>query len=372
MNAVSLLGFSLFGLSFFQFMADVAGSFIALDAASVIYFLLYPKRLLANRKILVWIAGALLMLICTRIIIGANEFAFLARVGLIFIDAFFLRELFRSKGEFIEATMCSHALLLAGIAYALVFFVWLVVPFDTENIFYLNNSKAWIATFPALFAASQLVANRPKIALILSIAAIFLSFTDSSVSRALLLQSLLMLIIALWQINRRLAKLVIFIAGVSSLFFVTAFNEFVEKHDHSNTFRMIMILQIFDFSIIETTLGRGIDMWRIAAFNALFDMPGAEAFFETANPHFFPAEVIIRGGLALFICIFGAFYVAFQRTRLVAVPAVMLLATFFTTNTGVERLYMTLGIFVLVSVRADQIRRSAIINSNKNLLSKGI
>lgn len=354
MNAASLLGFVLFVLSFFQFWADGAGSFIALDAASVLYFLIFPRRLLRNTPILLWLTWGLLAVIGTRVVIGANEFPFLARVGLIFIDAFFLRELFRAQGSNPREVVCSHVLWLAALAYVFAFCLWWMVPDGAETIFYLNSPKAWIATFPALFAASQLVANRSKVAIVWALASISLSFFDDSTSRALLLQSALMLIIALWQDNRLLAKLAIFVACVSSLFFLTALDAFVEKHDHSNTFRLVMILQIFDFSMVEAFLGRGIGLWRHTAFEALFDMPGAEAFFEAANPHFFPAEIIIRGGLALLVCISGAFYAAFRRSGLVAVPVVMLLATFFTTNTGVERLYMTLGIFVLISVLAKK------------------
>lgn len=350
MNMASLLVFGLFFLSFFQLSADGAGSFIALDVASVLYFLVHPKGLLRNSPILMWLAAAFLAFVATWFLIGANEFAFLARVVLIFLDAFFLQSIFRPKLELFPEKECSHAVWLAAMAYAIAFGLWLWTPSDGDTLFYLNSPKAWIATFPALFAVSELVAKRSKVAVLWALAGIGLSLFDSSTSRALLLQSALILILALWQSNRRLAKFTILAALTGSLFSLAALDSFVEKHDHSNTFRLVMILQIFDFSSIEAVFGRGIDSWRQVAFQELFEMPGAEAFFESANPHFFPAEVVIRGGLAVFTCIFGAFYTAFRQSRLFAVPMVMLLATFFTTNTGVERLYMTLGIFVLLSV----------------------
>lgn len=364
MNFRHLLGFLILLFSFFQFSAEGAGSFIALDIVAIAYFLVHPNRLLVKSKVLIWMPFALMTLIFTRIIIGANEFAFLARVGLIFIDAFFLHQFFRSNMIIAEDKMCSRALLVAGTAYAAAFFLWMIAP-DGNEIFYLNSTKAWIATFPALFAAAYLIIGKPKAGLVFSIAALSFSFVDSSVSRALLLQSTIMALISLWHIDRRLAKFGILLAGIGSLIFVGVIESFVEKHEHSNTFRMIMILQILDFSAAEFILGRGVDMWRIAAFDVLFDMPGAEAFFETANPHFFPAEVIIRGGLALFICIFGAFYFLFRRSSVMAIPAVMLMATFFTTNTGVERLYMTLAIFILLSARGDWGGQVAIIRKNK-------
>lgn len=346
----SLIGFTLFGLSFLQFSADGAGSFIALDAASVLYFLIYPRRLMRNSSTLVWFSWGLLCLISTRIFMGVNEFPFLARVSLIFIDAFFLKELFRPYNGMNQEVMCSRALWLAAVAYALVFSLWLLTFDGVDSIFYFNNLKSWIATFPALFAVSQLTANRPKHSIFWALTAISLSFFDSSTSRALLLQSVLLLLMALWQMNRRIAKLAILLVLIISLLSLSALDAFVEKHDHSNTFRLIMIMQIVDFSWGEIIIGRGIDLWRLSAFNALYEMPGAENFFESANPHFFPAEIIIRGGIAFFVCICGSFYVLFRRSQLVAVPAVMLFSTFFTTNTGVERLYMTLGIFVLISV----------------------
>jgi len=350
MNASFLLGFVLFFLSFLQISAGGAGSFIALDFASVLYFLIYPKRLLRNSSLLKWLSFALGALIGTRFFIGAGEFAFLARFALIFIDAFFLKELFYSRSNASQEIICSRALWLAAIAYAFAFLLWASMPDGVEPIFYLNNSKSWIATFPALFAVSHLIASRSKHAIFWALLAVALSFMDSSTSRALLLQSTLLIATALWQMNRTLAKVAIFTSCLGIFLFMNSLGAFIEKHDHSNTFRLVMIMQISDFTLSEIIFGRGIDLWRLAAFDALFDMPGAEEFFDSANPHFFPAELVIRGGILLFICAFGVFYAATRRSKLVAVPMVMLLATFLTTNTGVERLYMTLAIFILISV----------------------
>ena len=349
MSATSLLGFGLFFLSFFQIQADAAGSFIALDFASALYFLAYPSRLLRYSSILRWFVWALIPLAGAWAWVGSNEFAFLARFLLIFIDAFFLVELFKSSGGNSREALCSRALWLAAVAYVVAFILWLGMPDGTETFFYLNSPKAWIATFPALFAVSHLIAGRQTQGILWALMAAALSLVDTSTSRALLLQSLLLFTIALWQVNRRLAMAAVIMACLSAPFFLSSIGAFVEKHDHSNTFRLVMIMQIFDFSWVEIVFGRGVDMWRRVAFDALFDMPGAEAFFESANPHFFPAELVIRGGVTLFILACCAFYSAFRRSKLIAVPLVMLLATFLTTNTGVERLYMTLAIFILIS-----------------------
>ncbi len=349
MSGPSLLGFVFFFLSFIQIQPDGAGSFIALDFASVIYFLIFPNRLLRYSSILKWFFLASITLIGTRVLVGANEFVFLARLMLIFIDAFFLAELFNGRGVVSGETLCSRALWLAALAYAVAFILWLGIPDGAESFFYLNNSKAWIATFPALFAVSHLIAGRHKQSILWALVAAALSLYEESTSRALLLQSFLLVIIALWHVNRRLAIAGAIIACLSAPFFLSSIGSVVEKHDHSNTFRLVMIMQIFDFSAVEIVFGRGIDMWRRVAFDALFDMPGAEVFFESANPHFFPAELVIRGGSSLFILACCAFYAAFRRSRLMITPLVMLLATFLTTNTGVERLYMTLAIFILIS-----------------------
>jgi hypothetical protein len=349
MNAPSLLGFVLFFLSFLKIQADGAASFIALDFASALYFLIHPSRLLRYSSILKWFVWALIALIGTRALVGASEFVFLARLILIFIDAFFLAELFKVRGVGSRETICSHVLWLAALAYLGAFILWLGMPDGTESFFYLNSRKAWIATFPALFAVSHLIAGRQKQTIFWALMAAALSLVDTNTSRVLLLQSLLLFLIAVWQVNRRLAIVGAIFACLSALFFLSSIGTFVEIHDHSNTFRLVMIMQIFDFSAVEIVFGRGIDMWGRVAFGVLFDMPGAEAFFESANPHFFPAELVIRGGISLFILACCAFYAAFRRSRLMVIPLVMLLATFFTTNTGVERLYMTLALFILIS-----------------------
>jgi hypothetical protein len=343
-------------LSFLQFGIDGAGSFIALDFASLLYFGLHPRRLLKNESVWICLLVAACALTCTWIFVGANEFPFLIRLALIFVDAFFLNEVFRPEDYSSQEVTSSNVLLLGASAYVAAFLIWWIfVPEGNDTIFYMNVPKQWIATFPAIFAASQLVAGRNKAAMAFALASSCLSFYDSSASRALLLQSSLMFFVALWRENRTAAKLLVVIAGFTSLLSLATLDEFVEKHDHSNTFRLVMMLQIFEFSTLETIFGRGIELWRKVAFEVLFEMPGAEEFFEAANPHFFPAELMIRGGLALFVSVFAAFYVVARRASAKAVAFVMLAATFFTTNTGVERLYMSLAIFVLIST---SVRRS--------------
>jgi hypothetical protein len=229
---------------------------------------------------------------------------------------------------------------------------WVVLPEGLGNLlFYFDVPKSWVATFPALVVVYFLVLGAYKPAVVAGLCMVAFSLHPEISSRTLLLQSLLLTFYAAWKLDKKLAIVTVALAVAVVVMASSLKTELVDNQEHSNTFRLVMIAQIADFSALEWLFGRGIDAWRLKALNELFNLPGASEFFESANPHFFPAELIIRGGLMFFVSVVLLAASSLGRSPYRWIVLCMFIGSFTTTNTGVERLYFTLALCLVLKGR---------------------
>jgi hypothetical protein len=341
----------LFFLSFFRLSVEGLGAFILIDGVSLLYFLICPGRLVAFlghlRYLLIGVVGAVVALVVT----GANEFPFIVRLGLVVFDACFLASVSASTHAVVSTQKMGLVIRQALLGYLAAATIWLLLPEGSDAIFYLDAPKAWVATFPALLIVYFLLLKSYKSAIVAGLCIMAVSLHPEIASRTLFLQSLLLTFYGVWKLNRKLALLSVALVVGVGLLASSLRTSLVDDQEHSNTFRLVMTTQILDFSPLEWLLGRGIEPWRARAFEALFDLPGADVFFESANPHFFPAELIIRGGLFFFLSAALLLYSVLRHSPYRWIALFMLFGTFMTTNTGVERLYITLALSVSLGCR---------------------
>lgn len=276
---------------------------------------------------------------------GINELVFVARLFLTVIDGLALALLVRPDRSNLAAVL--QAILLA---YCLGLALFLFVPAFVDLVD-LKSLKAWIAVGPMLlvFVAHARGWRNARLAALLFVMLV-----------ALLLQSRTLLITCLlftayvylqarpaWKITGSIA-----LVGIAMIL-VTQMDTLVQSQEHSNSFRSAMILQIRNFSSAELLLGRGIDNWRIEGLRDLINLPGAAEFFEAANPHFLPAEIIIRGGMLWFALIAYMFVRIGRGSTTWMLGGILIAGSFFTTNTGFERFIISIGVFIAIIGRPE-------------------
>lgn len=333
---------AIFFLCFFRLTIEGVGAFIALDVVSFLYFLRNFEKLKNFSFIFIILIIATLVAFVGFLFNSTNEFPFIFRLLLIFLDAIFL--FYYS----INKKIPGHFLIISAfVGFFTGFLFYLIFPESITDLLYLSSVKAWIATFPALLTVYFLLQNRNKAALVVGLLTVLISLNPDSVSRTLLIQSTLLTLYAVWRLDKIVAPPLLLLA-ISLLLFTTYdwSYEVVGQHDSSNTMRMTMITQIFDFSPFEMVFGRGVELWRVTSLNYLYQLPGADEFFETANPHFFPAELVIRGGLLLLASVLAMLLIPMRKSSNAVIAIIMMIGTFTTTNTGVERIYISLALYV--------------------------
>ena len=338
----AIVAFLMIFLSFFRIDLSV-GSLIACDfIALCVLATRLPSFLRLSRAIHVWaiFIGLTITGAFSIAVNQINEFNFLARLFLTVIDGIALALLVRPDRS-------NFFVVLQGtfFAYAVGLVLYLAVP-AYAAVVDLTSIKAWIAVGPIL---AVLIARlrgwyKTEIAAVAFVLLMALFFQ----SRTLLITGLLFVCYAYLKasLGWKLAGSLVLIAIAFVLF--QEMGQLIEAQDHSNTFRSAMILQIAQFSPSELLLGRGIDNWRLAAYRELINMPGASTFFDTANPHFFPAEIIIRGGL-MWMSILIIFCIILARKSYTwLLGGIMIAGSFFTTNTGSERVMISIGLFIAI------------------------
>lgn len=160
-------------------------------------------------------------------------------------------------------------------------------------------------------------------------------------SRTLLIGSFVLLL--LLSIKSLKQFLIIFFAAVTLLLFLSdlAHELLISKQDHSNGIRLIMILSSIGDSVFELLFGIGLESWRKNLYVVLPDTQNIHNFIPTANIHFLPAEFFLNGGI-FFLIVFILLVRNFMSKNFFYPPLIgILVSTFFTTNTGYERLLLS-------------------------------
>jgi hypothetical protein len=319
------------------------GVLIAFDIFALIAIAINaPSFFRMSNALLLWpiVAAVTISGLVSIAVIGVNEFGFLSRLLLTLLDGMALALLVRPDRSNFTAILQA-----AAAAYAFGFVLFLVSP-AFAAVADLPSVKAWVAVAPVLLVLITHVRGSRNsqvvvLGLVVLIALVFQS-------RTLLITTLLFIIYV--YLKTSLAwKIVgsVLILGLG-LLLLEQMENLVAAQEHSNSFRSAMIMQIFSFSYEELLFGRGIDNWRIQGLRELIHLPGAASFFESANPHFLPAEIIIRGGLTL-LTILALFCMRLaRRSQTWVLGGIMIAGSFFTTNTGSERLIPSIGLFIVI------------------------
>lgn len=343
----AFVAFAMVFLSFLRIGSEV-GALIAADFFALGIIALKLRSFWAmSRATHLWIVfiGLVLIGMTAQVVNGINELVFVARLFLTILDGLALALLVRPDRSNLVAVLQSVAL-----AYALGFVLFLFSSTFSELVD-LKSPKAWIAVGPMFFVYLAHVRGWP-VARLAALGVVLLMALLLE-SRTLLITCLLFILYVylrarlIWKIAGSVLMLAI------AMVLVTQLDSLVTAQEHSNSFRSAMILQITRFSFPELLLGRGIDAWRIEGLRDLINLPGASEFFEAANPHFFPAEAVIRGGFLWLALIAYLFYAIARGSTTWALGYILVIGSFFTTNTGFERFIISIGVFIALIGRPE-------------------
>jgi hypothetical protein len=119
--------------------------------------------------------------------------------------------------------------------------------------------------------------------------------------------------------------------------------------DLSTIYRFYMTANLVDYDLDSLLFGVGVARWHGDLSSFLSWTPNAEDFFvKRANPHFLPTEVVIYGGmisLGIFIYILHR---SLRNSPIAPFLITFFCASFFTTNTGVERIFVSITFFLAI------------------------
>lgn len=343
----AMIAFAMIFLSFFGIESGV-GALIAADFfafAIVAFHVRSFWRMTSALRLWFVFAGLVITGLIANVVIGINEFAFVGRLFLVVLGGLALALLVRPDRSNLIAILQA-----ACLAYVLGIALFLIFP-EFENLVDLKSLKAWVAVAPILLVYVAHARGWPKVrlaalGLVLLVALMFQSRTLLITGLAFITYIYLKVPLA-WKIVG--AVLIVALAWL----LIGQMDTLIQSQEHSNTFRTAMIIQITRFSYLELIIGRGIENWQREGYLDLIHLPGAEGFFETGNPHFLPAEIIIRGGLVWFGLTLFFYRSVARSSKTWVLGSILILGSIFTTNTGAERLILSLGIFIILIGRPE-------------------
>lgn len=210
----------------------------------------------------------------------------------------------------------------------------------SSDLTYYSGVKSAIAITPLLLLP-EYAKNKYHILILIIIPAIALYFS----SRALLL-GFLIYILSIIFIRRRRLLLPVSLGVVAV--FATNFNALITDQWYSNLVRLNMILEGVKPGSIQTVfLGQGYSSWRAEISTAFQELGLKQSGIDTLNPHFIFAEMIIEWGWVGFLIFMFLLSRSFRISRAVPSGIAILMACIFTTNTGLERLFLSMGLGIL-------------------------
>ncbi len=241
----------------------------------------------------------------------------------------------------------SVVLLNVTIPYILCGSIALLFPVYGQ-MFSLSQPKAVVALFP-LLVMLNIVTFGFRILLILTSVVIFILGANYE-SRSMMAGVILFLFYHLIRISYRSAVVILGLGFVGFFVLVKIFyDDIVYSENTSNTFRVIMSFGVFDFSLDRIIFGIGGNEWQDSVANVLSWKDNSEGFFSTkANPHFLPTEIIIYGGMISLIAYMRQWHTILKVSFLGPELIACLVSSIFTTNTGVERMFLAVIYFVAI------------------------
>lgn len=333
---------------------DFIGLFIA-----CMFFLVYvfKKNKVIGLTTLFLVLLYSFSIMCLVIVADYEDLLFVVRCALILFDAIALYVLTSRFGLTARQTLISIT-----VGFLIAYLTWTTNP---QLTFYFSSPKSWAAVLPLLlFPLLTDVDHNRRLVITLSFSLLVLiPIVILYETRALAIG----IAVYLTFVFLRNAKLAVFFIPlvIVCLIAVSDFITTVLMQDqfHSNFVRSTMILEGFNVSMKEFFLGSGIDAWREKISISLGSTVNISTFLETSNPHFFPIELFIRTGILLIVPILITIAKYYKGISSFAYPLGLLTATFFTTNTGVERIVFSVAIFLLIySYRSNKHARSKLVS----------
>lgn len=305
---------SIFKLNFF-------GSFIGSDAWIFAFF--------RNKAVPLWffriIVFIVFQLILSLLFRNVQDLLFNFRFGLIMV----LSYLFSLKTPKIR---------IIGIGLLLLYL--LLAP---SNYIYFSSTKSVLAITPLLLLSQRFEIKKYLLTLIL-IPIIALYFD----SRALLIGFTSYIIVGLYTKNR-LFLIPLIALGVFG--FILSFDSLVSEQWYSNLIRLTMITEGVKINSFNTFFcGMGYLSWREELAAALDGLGVSQRNLHSLNPHFLFVEMIIEWGWLGFSIFLRIFYRSLRNVMNRPLGISLITACVFTTNTGIERLFLAIGIGILWSI----------------------
>jgi len=124
--------------------------------------------------------------------------------------------------------------------------------------------------------------------------------------------------------------------------------------DLSTVYRFYMTAILMDYDFDTILFGVGVSRWQGDLSSLLSWTPNAEDFFnKRANPHFLPSELVIYGGLVSLFIFLYFLHLSLRKSPIAPFLVALFAASFFTTNTGVERVFISITLFLALSSSAS-------------------
>lgn len=307
-------------------------------------FMVVYGRVNINRKYAGGLTVTFILTLLTSLRFGGDDLIPYGRIVLTLLDGVGVYWAFKRRAER-ESNTITDLLRFFLAAYLLCFILWLLLP--TDDIFYFNTAKGWIATFPILFFMYLILKEKPRIALLVSVVFLFIAIDNRS--RTLQLASFLCFLFLVFNFNYRRVLIVtipsVLLAAVIGVPILSQAASSTE--DLSTVYRFYMTANIMDYDFDRILFGVGVSRWQGDLSSFLSWTPNADDFFDRrANPHFLPSEIVIYGGLiSLFIFVYFL-HMSLRKSPVAPFLVALFASSFFTTNTGVERVFISITILL--------------------------
>ena len=302
------------------FKIRLFGSFISSD--------IWLLTLIRKKAIPIWLMRILLFLgiqlALSLLFRNVQDLLFNLRFGLILLLAYLF-------------SLRLPNLKLIGIGVILLYFF--LVP--SRNI-YFENIKSVLAITPLLFLPHNGIERKHWLTLaIIPVLAIYFD------SRALLIGYSVFFVLSLYRLNHLFLMPILSFGAFGFYFF---FDALVSEQWYSNLIRLNMIIEGASVDSFYTFLfGMGYTDWRGALESTLDGIGIFQKNLETLNPHFLFVEMIIEWGWFGFAAFLGVFSKSVMRITMHPLGVSLITSCIFTTNTGIERLFLAIGIGILWS-----------------------
>jgi hypothetical protein len=317
---------------------------IPFDLYGVFALFVFISRGRINFKYLIGLIVSAFLVLLTSLRFSGDDIIPYARIVLMLLDGAGVYLAFKEKfGR--NVYLAANLILIIFGAYLICFVLWWMIP--DKNLFFFSDIKGWVASFPMLLFMYLFLKKKAFLA---HMALVFLLFIAMSyASRTLLLCSILCLFFLLFKFNYRQVMLIftssILLAMVIGAPILSV--AVLSTDDLSTIYRYYMTAALANYEFDSLITGIGVSRWHTDISSFLSWTPNANEFFEKrANPHFLPTEIVIYGGFVSLGIFLYILHHCFRNSVMAPFLVAFIFSSFFTTNTGIERVFVSITLFL--------------------------